>query len=123
MLFSAFLFSAFSAFAQNDSLKSNASIFDQTQELIPVTIQGIRVGEKAPYAVSNLKEKEIRENNTGQDIPYLLNQMPSVIINSDAGAGVGYTGIRIRGTDAARINFTINGVPINDPEFFGSGAG
>src|SRR5690606_5875098 len=54
--------------------------------------------------------------NGVQDIPYLLNQTPSVNITSDAGAGVGYTGLRIRGTDASRINFTINGIPVNDAE-------
>src|SRR5678809_784516 len=55
-------------------------------------------------------------NNLGQDIPFLLNQTPSVVINSDAGNGVGYTGIRIRGSDATRINMTINGIPYNDAE-------
>jgi iron complex outermembrane receptor protein len=86
------------------------------QELIPVEIRAVRVNEKTPFAVSNLNEKDIRTQNLGQDIPYILNQTPSVVINSDAGAGVGYTGMRIRGTDASRINFTINGIPVNDAE-------
>lgn len=86
------------------------------QEMIPVEIRAVRVNDKSPYAVSNLSEKDIRTQNLGQDIPYLLNQTPSVVINSDAGAGVGYTGMRIRGTDASRINFTINGIPVNDAE-------
>jgi len=96
---------------QNDSLPG----FGQ-QELIPVEIKSVRVNDKTPYAVSNLNEKEIKNGNTGQDIPYILNLTPSVVVTSDAGAGVGYTGMRIRGTDASRINFTINGIPVNDAE-------
>ncbi len=87
-----------------------------TQDLIPVEIRGVRVNDKSPYAVTNVSEKEIRNQNLGQDIPYLLNQTPSVVVTSDAGTGIGYTGIRIRGTDASRINFTINGIPVNDAE-------
>lgn len=86
------------------------------QELIPVEITAVRVNDKSPYAVSNLNAADIKAQNLGQDIPYILNQTPSVIISSDAGAGVGYTGMRIRGTDASRINFTINGIPVNDAE-------
>lgn len=86
------------------------------QELIPVEIRAVRVNDKSPFAVSNLKEKDIRIQNLGQDIPYILNQTPSVMVTSDGGAGVGYTGMRIRGTDASRINFTINGIPVNDAE-------
>jgi iron complex outermembrane receptor protein len=90
------------------------------QELIPVEIRAVRVNDKSPYAVSNLNEKDIKSQNLGQDIPYILNQTPSTVITSDAGAGVGYTGIRIRGTDASRINFTINGIPVNDAESQGA---
>jgi iron complex outermembrane receptor protein len=88
----------------------------EVQQLIPVEIRGIRVNDQSPFAVSNLGKKAIREQNLGRDIPYLLDQTPSVTITSDAGAGVGYTGIRIRGTDASRINFTINGIPVTDAE-------
>jgi iron complex outermembrane receptor protein len=107
------LLCSFHSFAQG---ADTASAINRIQELIPVEIQGIRVNDHSPYAVSNIGEQEIREQNQGRDIPYLLNQTPSVVISSDAGAGIGYTGIRIRGTDAARINFTINGVPVNDAE-------
>lgn len=86
------------------------------KELMPVEIRGIRVNNKAPYAITNLDSQAIETSNGVQDIPYLLNQTPSVTITSDAGAGVGYTGIRIRGTDASRINFTMNGIPVNDAE-------
>lgn len=94
----------------------STSALSLQQELIPVEVSAVRVNDKTPFAVSNLKEKDIRIANLGQDIPYLLNQTPSVVISSDAGAGIGYTGMRIRGTDASRINFTINGIPVNDAE-------
>lgn len=64
--------------------------------------------------------EEIEKQNLGQDLPFLLNWTPSVVTTSDAGAGVGYTGIRIRGSDGARINVTINGIPINDSESQGT---
>ncbi|MDX2046793.1 MAG: TonB-dependent receptor, partial [Chitinophagaceae bacterium] len=65
---------------------------------------------------NNLSKKEIEKLNLGQDIPFLLNQLPSVVINSDAGNGIGYTGLRIRGSDLSRINVTLNGIPYNDAE-------
>ena len=88
--------------------------------LQPVEIRAVRAGEKAPFAKSNLSKREIEKLNTGQDLPFVLNQLPSVIVNSDAGNGVGYTGIRIRGSDATRINVTLNGIPYNDAESQGS---
>ena len=69
-----------------------------------------------PLLRPNLSKKDIVRNNLGQDVPFILNQTPSVVINSDAGNGVGYTGIYIRGTDATRINMTLNGIPYNDAE-------
>ena len=94
--------------------------FNDTAFLQPVEVQAIRAGDKAPFAKTNLSKKEIEKNNLGQDIPFLLNQTPSVVVNSDAGNGVGYTGIRIRGTDASRINVTLNGIPYNDAESQGT---
>ena len=88
--------------------------------LSPVEVKAIRAGENAPFTKTNLGKKEIRKSNLGQDIPFLLNQTPSVVINSDAGNGIGYTGIRIRGTDATRINVTLNGIPYNDAESQGT---
>lgn len=84
--------------------------------LLPIELKAIRAGEKAPFTKTNISKKEIQKQNLGQDLPFLLNQTPSVVINSDAGNGVGYTGIRIRGTDATRINVTLNGIPYNDAE-------
>ncbi|RYY52745.1 MAG: TonB-dependent receptor [Chitinophagaceae bacterium] len=93
---------------------------DSIYALTPVEVRSIRAGEKAPFAKTNLGKSEIRKLNIGQDIPFLLNMTPSVVVNSDAGAGVGYTGLRIRGTDATRINITVNGIPFNDAESQGS---
>lgn len=91
-----------------------------TTEMVPVEVKTIRASAMAPFAKTNLNRKEIEKQNLGQDLPFLLNQTPSVVVNSDAGNGVGYTGIRIRGTDATRINVTINGVPFNDAESNGT---
>lgn len=82
----------------------------------PVEVRATRAADRAPFAKTNIGRKEIEQNNLGQDLPFLLNQTPSVVVNADAGNGVGYTGIRIRGTDATRINMTINGIPYNDAE-------
>lgn len=81
-----------------------------------VQVNATRANEKTPITYSNLSKKEIERRNFGQDIPFLLSTLPSTIVTSDAGAGVGYTSIRIRGVDASRINITSNGIPMNDPE-------
>ncbi len=91
-------------------LKTNIYLQDE------VIIQGTRAGEKTPMAVQNIPKREIKSLNLGQDIPFLLNSSPSVVTTSDAGASVGYTGMRIRGTDMNRINVTLNGIPLNDAE-------
>jgi iron complex outermembrane receptor protein len=93
---------------------------DSFYALTPVEVKAIRAGERAPVTKTNISKKEIEKQNLGQDLPFLLNQTPSVVINSDAGNGVGYTGIRIRGSDAARINVTLNGIPYNDAESQGT---
>jgi iron complex outermembrane receptor protein len=100
-------------FAQPVSSEQEKDSFDL---LSPVEVRAIRAGVNAPFTKTNLTKKDIAKLNLGQDIPFLLNQTPSVVINSDAGNGVGYTGIRIRGTDATRINVTLNGIPYNDAE-------
>ena len=82
----------------------------------PIEVRPLRAGDKAPFTKTNLGKQEIEQNNLGQDLPFILNQTPSVVINSDAGNGVGYTGIYIRGTDVTRINMTLNGIPYNDAE-------
>jgi iron complex outermembrane receptor protein len=88
--------------------------------LQPLEVKATRAGDKAPFAKTNLGKEEIAKLNLGQDLPFILNQTPSVVVNADAGNGVGYTGIRIRGTDATRINVTLNGIPYNDAESQGT---
>ena len=89
---------------------------DTVQTLTPVEVRATRLNEKSPFAVSNLGKKELTHQNLGQNLPYLLNQIPSVVTSSDDGIGVGYSAMRIRGTDIARTNLTFNGIPVNDPE-------
>lgn len=88
----------------------------QTEEVV---IAAYRASEKSGLAVTNLDAATIKQANTGVDLPIMLNQIPSAVTNSDAGGGVGYTGIRIRGSDGTRINVTMNGIPVNDAESHG----
>jgi len=85
-----------------------------------VFVSAIRVTQEMPVTFSNLTKEEIMPRNLGQDIPILMNFLPAVVTTSDAGAGVGYTGIRVRGSDATRVNVTINGIPYNDSESQGT---
>ena len=81
-----------------------------------ITVKATRAGANAPITYTNMEKEAIERNNLGQDVPYLLRWTPSTVVTSDAGTGIGYTGIRIRGTDPSRINVTVNGVPLNDSE-------
>ena len=85
-----------------------------------VVVEATRATENTATTYKNLTKADIAKNNLGQDIPYLLDQTPGVVISSDAGAGIGYTAMRIRGSDAQRTNVTINGIPLNDAESMGS---
>jgi len=84
--------------------------------LSPVEVRSVRASDLTPVTKTNIGKSTLGKLNLGQDIPFLLNQTPSVVVNSDAGNGVGYTGLRIRGSDATRINLTLNGIPYNDAE-------
>ena len=84
-----------------------------------VFVKALRVDETTPIAYENVTRDEIAKQNLGQDVPYLVSNTPSVTTTSDAGAGIGYTGIRIRGVDPGRVNVTINGIPLNDAESHG----
>jgi iron complex outermembrane recepter protein len=84
-----------------------------------VFVNATRAGENTPMAYSTVTKEDISKNNIAQDIPYLLGYTPSLVVSSDAGTGVGYTNINIRGTDVKRINVTIDGVPVNDAESHG----
>ncbi len=90
------------------------------ETLDEVLIQSIRVKADSPITHSNVSKEEISKRNLGKDIPVLLNYLPSVVTTTDAGAGVGYTYIRVRGSDASRVNITINGIPYNDAESQGT---
>ena len=110
---SVFFLASFISFSQvKDTTKVN--------QLDEVLVSAVRVTTKTPVSFSNLDKKEIKFRNLGQDIPILMNYLPSVVTTSDAGNGVGYTGIRVRGSDATRVNVTINGIPYNDSESHGT---
>ncbi|WP_298307735.1 TonB-dependent receptor [Flavobacterium sp.] len=107
-----FLFSSLSYSQEKDTIK--------VHQIDEVLISAVRVNKKTPVTFSNLDKKEIATRNLGQDIPILMNFLPSVVTTSDAGNGFGYTGIRVRGSDATRVNVTINGIPYNDSESHGT---
>lgn len=85
-----------------------------------VLVSAVRANSQSPVTFSNLDREDFAPRNLGQDIPFLVNFLPSVVTTSDAGAGIGYTGIRVRGSDATRVNVTINGIPYNDAESQGT---
>ena len=112
--------SAVFSFAQN----FKGIIYDELQQPIIILDDAIvtaqKLKENAAASYDLIQKQAIAKNNLGQDLPYLLNQIPATVITSDAGTGIGYTGIRIRGTDASRTNVTINGIPLNDAESQGT---
>ena len=99
-----------------DSKTIDFSLVQATYESTEFVVEGTRADENTPMAVENISQEQIELRNVGQDIPYILDMATSVVTTSDAGAGVGYTGMRIRGSDATRINVTVNGIPLNDAE-------
>lgn len=111
-LFFSFFFTLVSTAQEQDSTK--------VTKLDDVLVSAVRVTSKTPVTFSNMDKKEIKYRNLGQDIPVLMNYLPSVVTTSDAGNGMGYTGIRVRGSDATRVNVTINGIPYNDAESQGT---
>ncbi len=95
-------------------------IYLQTQkEVEEVFVNSTRAKNGSPTTFTNIDKKQIEKQNFGQDLPYMLESTPSTVVSSDAGAGVGYTGVRIRGVDPTRTNVTVNGIPINDSESHG----
>src|SRR5690554_5315656 len=100
--------------------KSKDSLVGSEIALDEVLVSAVRATEESPVTFSNLTKKQMASRNLGQDIPVLMNFMPGVVTTTDAGAGVGYTGIRVRGSDATRVNVTINGIPYNDSESHGT---
>ena len=103
-----------------ESTKLDLLIEEGAQLTDEVVVTATRATEKSPTTFTTLDKSAIQKQNFGQDVPFLLNWTPSVVTTSDAGAGVGYTGVRIRGSDATRVNVTINGIPYNDSESQGT---
>lgn len=113
LLFCATFLFSINVFSQNpDSTK--------VRELNEVLVSATRINAKTPMSFSNMNQKDIERQNLGQDIPILLQMLPSVVTTSDAGNGFGYTGMRVRGSDASRVNVTLNGIPYNDSESQGT---
>lgn len=110
------LLSALSAAAQSPDTTQTI----KNQQLQPVEVRSLRASSNAPFAKTEIAGKQLQQNNLGTDLPFLLQFTPSAVVTSDAGAGVGYTGLRIRGTDGTRINVTLNGIPVNDAESQGA---
>jgi len=117
-------FIGFQEKTENVSLKQNVNVTVTLDESVQLTdevvVYATRANEKTPTTFTNVSGQALSKQNFGQDMPLLLNWTPSLVTTSDAGAGVGYTGLRIRGSDASRINVTINGIPYNDSESQGT---
>jgi len=113
-------FIGYQPFEKNVELASNqvinVSLSISTTFTEEVTVSATRASNNSPTAFTNLSKKDIDKNNSGRGFEYLLEQTPSTVVTSNAGAGVGYTSIRIRGSDATRTNVTLNGIPLNDAE-------
>tara|TARA_R110001583_G_scaffold59785_1_gene177687 strand:+ start:7473 stop:9707 length:2235 start_codon:yes stop_codon:yes gene_type:complete len=106
-----------SVHAQDHKIQQDST---KTEILDEVLVNAIRVNATSPITHSNIKKEDLEKRNLGQDLPILLNYLPSVVTTSDAGAGVGYTGIRVRGVSAQSTNVTVNGIPYNDAESLGT---
>ena len=100
-------------YAQSNKADTDSATVINLEEVL---IQASRATARTPIAFTNLQSEQLSAFNLGQDVPFLLQATPSVIATSDAGTGVGYTSIRVRGTDATRINVSANGIPINNSE-------
>ena len=117
-----FLFLTLLVLSVSARAQENLQIQDstKTEKLDKILLSATRAKDKTPVAFTNITKEALESTNLGQDLPILLDQLPSVVTTSDAGAGVGYTGIRVRGSDATRVNVTINGIPYNDAESQGT---
>ena len=116
IILTVFLFSNF--ISSQEKIKD--TLQGTEQKLDEVIVQAVRAKFSSPISFSNVTKKDISSRNLGQDLPILLNYLPSVVTTSDAGAGIGYTGIRIRGVSPQSTNITINGIPFNDAESHGT---
>ncbi len=104
----------------NKNVEADFYLSPKLTVLDEVLVSAVRVNADIPVTFSNFSKKEIAKRNLGQDIPILLNYLPNVISSSDAGAGIGYTYMSVRGSNNERINVTVNGIPYNDAESHGT---
>ena len=116
----AFIFTAVSTFRLNAQNNQKQLDSTKTEKLDEVLVKAVRVDADSPITHSNVSKEELAKRNLGQDIPVLLNYLPSIVTTSDAGAGIGYTGVRVRGISGGSTNVTINGIPYNDAESLGT---
>ncbi|CAM3571092.1 thiamin-regulated outer membrane receptor Omr1 [Flavobacterium saliperosum S13] len=116
MLFAGAMLQTSFGFSQETTTQDTVKV----KLLDDVLVSAVRANAKQPVSFTNMSKKELSERNLGQDIPVLMNYLPSVVTTTDAGNGVGYTGIRVRGSDATRVNVTINGIAYNDSESHGT---
>lgn len=110
------LFTALAALTATGMTAQQSADSLLTQDLQEVQVVSTRATKKTPVAFSNVSKEQIKQVNYGKDLPQVLQMLPSVTMSSDAGTGIGYTGIHVRGTDPTRINITTNGIPMNDAE-------
>lgn len=103
----------------SSNLKREIVLSEKIETFEEVVVSAVRAQKNTPTTFTIIQKKDIEKMNFGQDAPFMLAQEPSVVVTSDAGTGIGYTGMRIRGSDSRKINVTINGVPMNDPESHG----
>ncbi|MEN9885125.1 MAG: hypothetical protein RLZZ420_2342, partial [Bacteroidota bacterium] len=114
--FCLFITGSLSALSQSKNVSDSVKTAPKSKLMPAIEIRAVRAAKEYPFTQTLITKSTIEKNNLGQDIPFLLNQVPGAVANADAGNGIGYTGIRIRGTDPSRINFTLNGIAFNDAE-------
>lgn len=107
----------YSLFSFSQEIEKDSTKITKLKEVV---LSSVRAKDKNPITFTNISKEEIAKRNLGQDIPVLLNYQPSVVTTTDAGNGIGYTYMRVRGSDGSRINVTLNGVPFNDSESHGT---
>ena len=107
-------FNATASVGENDANDNGDSL--QIEQLQEMVVRSVRASSKTPVAFTNMTKDQLQQVNYGQDVPYLLSLTPSVTMTSDAGNGIGYTSLRVRGSDPSRVNITANGIPLNDAE-------
>ena len=113
-----FFFVLISANIYSQNIQNN-QLLDSIADIVnldEVTVNSLRAKDNSPVPFVNISKKDLENTNLAQDLPTLLKNTPSVLTTSDSGSGIGYSSIRVRGSDQSRVNVTINGVPYNDSE-------